>query len=80
MSEQATIVIALLGLLGSILGFAGVIIGLRTKAAVTSLKVDVDGRLSALLEITGLSEHAKGVIEGTRAEVARAGHTVTPDG
>jgi hypothetical protein len=69
------------------IGLGGIILQLRVKAEIVAVKtevgvlhVEVNHRLSALLALTGTSEHALGVLEGTATELARATAAVTPDG
>lgn len=52
-------------LLGAVVSL---IVAIRNGRAVKELKVNVDGRLSNLLELTASSSHAEGKLEGVAQE------------
>jgi hypothetical protein len=72
--EISTIIVALLSFMSSALAFfnarAAARLAAETKQAVVGVEVKLDGRLTQLLEKTGLAERAAGKVEGIAEQAA----------
>jgi hypothetical protein len=80
MQDSTAIWIALIGAGSSVIAsMASVVTAIKTHDRVQQTGIDVreltkstNGRMDKLLQVTGDSERAKGVLQGKAAEVARA--------